>query len=633
MQDKESKKTLIYVLVAGMALLVAWEPWRPAPADTSVPERVGEKLFPNFENPLAAKSLEVVTFNESDATLRDFKVAQENGVWSIPSHSGYPADAKDHMAKAATALMDIKVLGVVSDLPGDQKIYGVVTPDPAKLKVGETGVGTRVTVRDGSDKVLADLVIGKAVKDSPQQRYVREAGRDAIYTVAVSTNEFSTKFGDWIEKDLLQLNAFDVKQIDLNDYSIRQGITPDGQRARVLDQRSQIELAFDDAKNQWSLVELKEFNEGQPTTVTLTENEELNSEKLNAMKTALDDLKIVDVERKPAGLSHDLKTTDDFAKNREAIASLQPRGFFPAAIQDGPMQIFSVDGEVTAATKEGVKYILRFGNLADAGTEGEQPAEGDTAEKKEGEGETESTGPSRYLFVTAQFDENMIPKPELQPLPGEEKPAEPAADEKPAENPAAEETPAAEKPADGESTAENAPAEESPAEAQPAEEKPAEEQPAADKPADESPVPETKTAGQEPDAEKSAKEDTPMDKPASDDKPAAAQPAENKPADKPGDKTAEAEKKEPTVEEAERLAIEKENKRRQDEYDAKVKAGQEKVKQLNERFADWYYIIPDDTYKKIHLGRQDIIKPKPVDMKKAGNLDDLNQGLGTPAVP
>src|SRR5690606_23363145 len=122
---------LIYVLVAGMALLVAWEPWRPAPADTSVPERVGQKLFPSFDNPLAAKSLEVMTFNEADATLRDFKVAQQNGVWSIPSQSGYPADAKEHMAKAATALMDIKVLGVVSDSPGDQKIYGVITPDPA----------------------------------------------------------------------------------------------------------------------------------------------------------------------------------------------------------------------------------------------------------------------------------------------------------------------------------------------------------------------------------------------------------------------------------------------------------------------------------------------------------------------
>jgi len=34
---------------------------------------------------------------------------------------------------------------------------------------------------------------------------------------------------------------------------------------------------------------------------------------LNALKTALDDLKIVDVVRKPAGLSNDLKAGEEFA--------------------------------------------------------------------------------------------------------------------------------------------------------------------------------------------------------------------------------------------------------------------------------------------------------------------------------
>ena len=36
-------------------------------------------------------------------------------------------------------------------------------------------------------------------------------------------------------------------------------------------------------------------------------DEELNTAKLDDMKFALDDLKIVDVSRKPAGLSADLK--------------------------------------------------------------------------------------------------------------------------------------------------------------------------------------------------------------------------------------------------------------------------------------------------------------------------------------
>ena len=65
-------------------------------------------------------------------------------------------------------------------------------------------------MKDGKDNVLADLIIGKADKDQPQLRYVRKAGRDQVYKVVVQTDKLSTKFGDWIEKDLLKLNPLDI---------------------------------------------------------------------------------------------------------------------------------------------------------------------------------------------------------------------------------------------------------------------------------------------------------------------------------------------------------------------------------------------------------------------------------------
>ena len=64
------------------------------------------------------------------------------------------------------------------------------------------------------------------------------------------------------------------------------------------------------------------------------------------------------------------------------------------------------------------------------------------------------------------------------------------------------------------------------------------------------------------------------------------------------------------VEKRKQEMIVKENERRQKEYDDKVKAGQQRVKELNDRFADWYFIISDDVYKKIHLGRGDVVKQK-----------------------
>ncbi len=56
--------------------------------------------------------------------------------------------------------------------------------------------------------------------------------------------------------------------------------------------------------------------------------------------------------------------------------------------------------------------------------------------------------------------------------------------------------------------------------------------------------------------------------------------------------------------------MEKENKRKQDEYNDKLKKAQDRVKELNNRFSDWYYVISDAEYKKIHLSRADIVKQK-----------------------
>jgi Domain of unknown function (DUF4340) len=543
----ENHKTLTFVLVAAMAALVAWEPWRPSLATNAPPEEVGTKLFPDFKDPLAAKSLEVVTFNEEDATLRDFRVAQVNGVWSIPSHSDYPADAAEHMAQAATALLDLDILSLSSNRPADQELYGVITPDLAKLRPGMVGVGTRIVVKGDQDKPLADLVVGKEVKDQPALRYVRRADRDQIYTVKVKTDRFSTKFEDWIEKDLLKLNAFDVRNVELNDYTTADNLSADGIKLQVK-KRSRAKLAYDDTKSNWNLVEMAEFDDkGEPVPIELADDEELNSEKLNTMKTALDDLKIVDVQRKPKGLSQDLKASDDLVKDNEAALSLVQRGFFPVG-QD--REIYSSEGEATCTTKDGVRYVLRFGRLAG----GEESADS----KKEEEGKEKSNPAlNRYLFVMAQFDESQIAKPQLDPLPGEEK----SDDEKPADA----------KPAEGD------------------------EKPAAEK------VPETKTADDESDDSQAA------DAKAPDAKAADAKAEDKKPA-KPA-----------TPDEEKKIAVERENKRKQEDYDNAIKKGQDKVKELNERFADWYFVIPDDVYKKIHLGRNDIVKKKEVKEEAAGD--------------
>ena len=141
----------------------------------------------------------------------------------IPSHDDYPADAKDQVAAAAGSLMGLKPLQMVSENLGDQQEYGVVEPDPKTVKLGSTGVGTKVVMKDKGGKELLALVIGKEVPAIAPAglRYVRKVGEAPIYIVEAKTDKLSTKFENWIERNLLQINTFDMKQLQIRDYAIK----------------------------------------------------------------------------------------------------------------------------------------------------------------------------------------------------------------------------------------------------------------------------------------------------------------------------------------------------------------------------------------------------------------------------
>ena len=39
-----------------------------------------------------------------------------------------------------------------------------------------------------------------------------------------------------------------------------------------------------------------------------------------------------------------------------------------------------------------------------------------------------------------------------------------------------------------------------------------------------------------------------------------------------------------------------------------MKVAQKRVRELNGRFADWYYVVSDKEYAKIHLGRNSMVQ-------------------------
>ena len=531
------RRTATFLAVgAGLLLLGGWLNLRPALRQRAV---VGDAeqakvLFPDLADPGKAASLEIVSFDDATATLKPFKVVRSEGVWVLPSHENYPADAKDQLAAAATELIDRPVLDVVSDSPGDHETYGVIEPDPEKVKVGMTGVGQLVEIRDASGNKLARLIVGKEDKrpasgdGAPGRslRFVRRAGQDRVYRVELDTSKFTTRFDDWIEKDLLKISPWDVRRLTIDDSSCSFGIDEASGRPMIsLARRCRAQLAYDDKDAAWSLVTLEGFDDkNQSREEKLAEGEELASGKLNDLRNALGDLKIVDVVRKPSGLSAELKAEESFAGDREAVTSLAQRGFF--AFQKG--DVVSSNGETVVGMKDGVEYLLRFGNgTTVAAGEDSAAAAAVTGE----DGDAESSG--RYLFVLARLNEDLLEKPKLEPLPD----APAAADGKAEGGPAGETKPGA-----GEGAAD-----------------------------------ELKKAEEEEAKAQAALE--------------------------------------------ERRRVEAENRRRQEQYDEQVKAAKKRVRDLNNRFADWYYVVSDKEYDKIHLGRDAMIQKKAAEEKAEEKKD------------
>ncbi len=511
MSPQEQTKTIGFVGLAALAALLAWiiQPSAPSAAPE---DEVGGIFFPSFTDPPKAVGLEVVSFDETTGEAKSFQVTSKNGAWVIPSHENYPADAQMRMKNAAAALIGLPKLGVASDDRATHQSYGVKDPEDAAQ--GDAGVGTLVRLSDVEGGAIATLVVGKEA-EQPGLRYVRLPKQDRVYVTKVSLADLSTNFGDWIEKDFLNLDAWNIARVVLDGHHIdeTQGLLVPGEKLTISHDAS--------GKPKWTMAGLEE-------------SQSLDEAKLDALKTAIDDLRIVHVTRKPDLLIENLRQGREFfadlrdPKNGQIVESLMAKGFFPAQLKgQKELSVFSNEGQIFVDLKDGVRYVLRFGEITNEGKPVALKEEAKDAPAPE------AAGSNRYIMVLAQLASDLIKKPELEALP--EKPSEP---------------------------------------------EPKPEAPASDA-----------------DAKKDA--------------PAAAAPEkteEQKKAD------AELAKKK-----AEYDRIKAANDRKTKAYQGKIDKAKKRVEELNARFADWYYVIDDQIYRKIKLDRSQIV------IKKVPSAAEKNQ--------
>ncbi len=628
-----TQRTLMFVAAALVSTGIAYTANQfTKPVELAGYGEFDQDFFRDFTDPTTAASIRVVSYDETLATSKKFIVVNDNG-WRIPSHNDYPADGKDQLTKAATSIISLKRGTLATRRKTEHERFGVIDPLDEE-STATKGRGQRITLSQKGDIVLADLIVGKKVEGDEEKRYIRRADEDKVYMVRAKF-DVSTKFADWAETDLLKLAGFDVLRVRASQPKYNENDELEGTEI--------FELTREKGGDPWKLDGLDEAAE------------ELKTDDINTMVSTLDDLRLVGVRPKPAlfdgkpVLTPDLKISlpKELANNPEMLnqvkmllrSSLSEKGFRVGQDESGQVQIVSREGELTAGTKDGVVYRLTFGSVF-SGTEeeieiGDKDDKGDVKEgekktdipKKASKGKNEDLKKSRYLFVRAEFDEKLLGarlvEPEMPtPPPG----VEPLAEDKPAGDSDKPDADAKKEDATSKEPDKDASAEKPP-ESKQTDSKKTDDVPEGAKGDDQvaaSSDDKKEDDKKENDSEKNSppkKSDVKTDEPKPDSKDEKDKPAGDKPeseAKKDEAKTDEPKKTEPKTdpkaEYQEALKKYDVDKGRYNSdlksFESRIESGQAKVKELNDRFADWYYVISNDSFDKLRLKRADLIKKK-----------------------
>ena len=387
----ENKKTITFLVAAIVAVAIATFT-SPTKRDPSAkPNLMGQALFESFD-PRAVTGIEIVEVDEEDIQTKSIEVTQTDKGWFIrrPGKADYPANADNQLKDVASILFDLRIIDQAGEGAGEHSKLGVL--DPSKADPTQSGIGRLIHLKNSSGSNLASLIIGEEVEGLPSTYFVRKPEQNAVFRVEVrNARDVSSKFVDWVEQDFLDLDKFKIRQVTLDNYDVNLA------QGQINRSNNPYVLNFADSK--WSL-----------SGSALKDSEELNKEALDAMKDALDDLEIIDVERKPEILVKNLEQGREFfnnlrdANNQAVVQSLQQKGFYTIAAKDASGQtvpkVVSNKGEVLVGMESGVEYVLRFGEIY-RGPEEDENASGD----------------SRYIYAFTRVNESLLSPPELEPLP------------------------------------------------------------------------------------------------------------------------------------------------------------------------------------------------------------------------
>ena len=396
-------KSLLVTLSMGLIALVAsafaWY-FYPSIEVQEIADR--EYLVPETQafDSSSVRRFKIETYDKRNVS--QIELVLNRGRWEIPSSDNFLAGNAERVALAINAMSDRKILELVSDQQDDHVTYGVLELSEA----GPTGLGlgSMITLEGRNRQTLGQMIVGNPTTANPEHRYVRLPGQPQIYIVEFDDRVLTTGFADWTDGDLLGFGPQPpnmtqlIDHIDIDYYFIDPDkIGSDGPRKHVYRARIQ----FDPEQGMW-VYDLWKPAEGsselpdEPTvtggTVDARADGTLGSFVRQMLRFALKD-----VAKKPRQVAQEL--TNPVEQGSDARFDAMHRfGFRAAGFEFGQHQFEAAAGEVTIALRNGLQNRLFIGNLASMDVTG-------------------GANINRFLMVTADFDESLMPLP---PNPDEE---------------------------------------------------------------------------------------------------------------------------------------------------------------------------------------------------------------------
>lgn len=363
--SSKSPMTTTAVVLGVLAVATAIPAWyRPAAVDQNSADLSGKPLMRGDKEvaPEQIVDLAVATWDDSQGKAKLFQVKKTDGRWIIPSYFNYPADGGSRVGNTAGGVLNVPRGPLVTRDAKQHKDLGVLDPTPKSGGSAEkSGIGKRVTLKDQSGATVVDLIVGNSATNGEGMRYVRDADSNDVYTAKINA-DISTTFTDWVETGLLKFATDDVRSVMISDYFV------DEAKGAVT---TRAETAFDrkDSASDW-------------ISIQVPADKQVAKDAVNKILTEGTGLKLQGVRP---------------YRNEWLMA----RGFYLG----NDKQLYGNEGRVVVSTKDGLRYVLFFGEVA----LGDDVDVDEGAVKKQKEANKDkkdaAAGHNRYLTIFVQYDE------------------------------------------------------------------------------------------------------------------------------------------------------------------------------------------------------------------------------------